>query len=147
MVLPKGLITGRFVKLPSDYKAQSDRPTARGRHKPGVMNKTEAAYADQLETMRQCGEILAWAYEPLKFRLADSTFYTPDFFVLYADLSIEMHEVKGHWEDDARVKIKVAAELHWWFRFVAVKPLPKKRGGGWDREVIGKHGEGGSDAH
>jgi len=37
---------------------------------------------------------------------------------------MEMHEVKGFWQDDARVKVKVAASLYP-FRFVA---LTHKRG-------------------
>lgn len=46
---------------------------------------------------------------------------------------MELHEVKGHWEDDARVKIKVAAEQHPWFRFLAVRA----RGGVWEIERFG----------
>lgn len=78
--------------------------------------------------------MLWFAFEPHKLRLADRTFYTPDFGVLLMDGTFEFHEVKGHWEDDARVKIKVAAEQHWMFKFVAVRPVAKKRGGGWSRE-------------
>lgn len=52
-------------------------------------------------------------------RLADKTFYTPDFVVLAPDGVLEMHEVKGFWEEDARVKIKVAA-AQFPFRFVAI---------------------------
>ena len=44
---------------------------------------------------------------------------------------LEAHEVKGFWEDDAKVKIKVAAELYP-FSFVAVTKKPKKHGGGWE---------------
>jgi hypothetical protein len=44
-----------------------------------------------------------------------------------------MHEVKGFWTDDARVKIKVAADLYP-FRFIAAQALPKKQGGGWKIE-------------
>jgi hypothetical protein len=47
----------------------------------------------------------------MKFRLADATFYTPDFMVMFANGSIEAHEVKGFWQDDSRVKIKVAADM------------------------------------
>lgn len=47
---------------------------------------------------------------------------------------MELHEVKGYWEDDARVKIKVAAEAFWMFRFIAIKARPKKEGGGWEIE-------------
>lgn len=106
-----------------------------GRLKPGQMNKTEAAYAAELEQRKYAGEILWYAFEPWKFRLADKTFYTPDFGVLRADHQVECHEVKGFWQDDARVKIKVAAEQHP-FRFIAVKRLPKKDGGGFAREVF-----------
>ena len=65
--------------------------------------------------------------------LADNTFYTGDFAVQAADEVVEIHEVKGFWQDDARVKIKVAASLYP-FRFFAVKPVAKKDGGGWKRE-------------
>jgi hypothetical protein len=46
---------------------------------------------------------------------------------------MEMHEVKGFWQDDARAKIKIAADLYP-FRFIAVKVKPKKNGGGWETE-------------
>jgi hypothetical protein len=65
--------------------------------------------------------------------LVDNTFYTCDFAVLRADMSFELHEVKGYWEQDSRVKIKVAASLYP-FRFIAVTPRAKKNGGGYDVE-------------
>jgi hypothetical protein len=108
---------------------------ALGRLKTGAMNKTEAAYAGHLELRRAAGEVLWHRFEGLKFRLADNTFYTPDFAVMLADGAMEAHEVKGFWTDDARVKIKVAADLYP-FRFVAVKAQSKKAGGGWDVEVF-----------
>ncbi len=82
------------------------------RHKPGVMNKTEAAYAARLDLLLRAGEILRYEFEAAKFKLAPSTFYTPDFMVIAADDVIEFHEVKGFWEDDARVKIKVFAAMY-----------------------------------
>lgn len=84
------------------------------------MNKTEQAYAAHLALLQRAGEIREYRFEPLKLRLADKTFYTPDFAVVRADC-LELHEVKGFWEDDARVKIKVAAAQYPWFRFVAVQ--------------------------
>lgn len=108
---------------------------ALGRLKPGQQNKTEAAYGQTLEARRQAGEIAWYRFEGLKLRLADNTFYTPDFAVMRTDGQIECHEVKGVWVDDARVKIKVAAEMYP-FRFLAVKAMPKKQGGGWDVEVF-----------
>lgn len=97
------------------------------------MNKTECAYAAALEARKQAGEVLWYRFEGMKFRLADNTFYTPDFAVLLANNELEAHEVKGYWQDDARVKIKVAAS-EYPLRFIAVHPLPKKAGGGWQVE-------------
>lgn len=104
-----------------------------GRLKAGTMNKTESAYADHLEMLKAAGEILWYRFEGMKLRLADNTFYTPDFVVMRDNYHLECHEVKGFWQDDARVKIKVAADIYP-FRFLAFKPEAKKRGGGWVRE-------------
>ena len=106
---------------------------ALGRLKTGEMNKLEEKYSVYLEGLKQAGEILWFKFEGLKLRLADNTFYTPDFFVMLADETLECREVKGHWQDDARVKIKVAASIYP-FRFVATKPIAQKHGGGWSRE-------------
>jgi hypothetical protein len=106
---------------------------ALGRVKVGVMNKTETAYAVTLEQRKAAGEVAWYNFEGLKFRLADNTFYTPDFAVLLAGGALEAHEVKGHWQDDARAKIKIAADMYP-LRFVAVQALPKKAGGGWKVE-------------
>lgn len=85
------------------------------------MNKTEMRYAELLETQRRAGKILFWRYESVKFRLADRTWYTPDFYIMRPDGTIEIHETKGYWEDDARVKIKTTAEQFPEFSFVAVQ--------------------------
>lgn len=106
---------------------------ALGRLKTGDMNKTEAAYDRHLEGLKATGDVLWHKFEGLKLRLADNTFYTPDFAVMRADGAIECHEVKGHWSDDARVKIKIAASLYP-FRFVAIRANAKRRGGGWEVE-------------
>ena len=106
---------------------------ALGRLKRGQMNKTEAEYAARLELLKSAGEIQWYSFEAMKFRLADNTFYTPDFIVLCADGKLEAHEVKGYWTDDARVKTKVAAEMHP-LQFIAAKKQSKKAGGGWDFE-------------
>lgn len=92
---------------------------ALGRLKTGVMNKLEARYQLQLEYEKQNGNVLWYRFEGLKFRLADKTFYTPDFAVMNSLGHMEMHEVKGFWQDDARVKIKCAAEIYP-FKFLAV---------------------------
>ncbi|KWO62579.1 hypothetical protein [Burkholderia territorii] len=109
------------------------RMQALGRLKTGEMNQTEKRYAEHLEGLKQAGEIAWYRFEGIKFRLADNTFYTPDFAVMLADGRLEAHEVKGHWQDDARVKIKVAADQYP-IRFIAVTAKTKKAGGGWQME-------------
>lgn len=106
------------------------RTRALGRLKTGQRNKTESSYEQHLEFRRVAGEVAWYRFEGVKLRLADNTFYTPDFAVMLASGEIELHEVKGFWADDARVKIKVAAEMYP-FRFVAIKAQAKKNGGGW----------------
>jgi hypothetical protein len=108
---------------------------ALGRLKRGQMNKTEQSYSDYLETLKHAGEVLWWKFEGMKFRLADNTFYTPDFAVMKRDFFIELHEVKGFWQDDARAKIKIAAHQYP-FRFIAIKAKAKKHGGGWEQECF-----------
>jgi hypothetical protein len=104
------------------------RRFSRGRPRPGHKNKTEEAYGNLLSN----DPTIEWvAFEGIKLRLADKTFYTPDYFLMRKTGELECHEVKGFWEDDARVKIKVAAEK-FPFRFVAVKA---KRGA-WEYEEI-----------
>lgn len=105
---------------------------ALGRLRTGQMNKTEAAYAAHLD--RRIGSEIAWyKFEGLKFRLADNTFYTPDFAVMLMDGQLQAHEVKGFWTDDARVKIKIAADMYP-IQFMAFKPKAKKDGSGWAKE-------------
>lgn len=108
---------------------------ALGRLKTGTMNKTEAAYERDLRDAQSLGDIKWYRFEGMKLRLADNCFYTPDFAVIAADGVLECHEVKGFWRDDARAKIKVAAEMYP-FRFKAVRARPKKEGGGWAVEAF-----------
>ena len=85
------------------------------------MNKTEARYAREVLGIRKmAGFVIDWRFEAIKLRLAKRTWYTPD-FIVWTPERIEIHETKGHWEDDARVKIKVAAEMFREFVFVAVQ--------------------------
>ena len=103
---------------------------ALGRLKTGQMNKTEEAYAKHLQNLQHAGQVAWYKFEGVKLRLADNTFYSPDFAVMLASGEMEMHEVKGFWQDDARAKIKIAADMYP-FRFLAVKVKAKKDGGGW----------------
>lgn len=116
-------------------------PKARGRvrHESGKMNGAERAYAGHLEGLRVMGLVQWYKFEPVKIRLADKTFYEPDFMVMDKQGLIEFHEVKARWsdgkpgwEDDARVKIKVAAES-----FPATfKGVHRKENGEWSVEVF-----------
>jgi len=106
---------------------------ALGRLKQGEMNKTETEYSQLLDLQLYAREILWYKFEGIKLRLADNTFYTPDYFLMLANGELECHEIKGHWEDDARVKIKVAASM-FPFRFIALTKQAKKNGGGFKVE-------------
>lgn len=103
---------------------------ALGRLPTGSLNKTELAYQSELERRKVDGEVLWHRFEGVKLRLADNTFLTIDFAVMISDGTLEMHEVKGWWADDARAKTKIAASMYP-FRFIAVKAKSKKDGGGW----------------
>lgn len=94
------------------YKRPAPRKIA------GTMNKLEDSYAKLLEERKRNGEILDYRYEPVKLRLAEKTTYSPDFMVIGEH--IEFHEVKGFMRDDAAVKLKVAAEMFPWFRFLLI---------------------------
>lgn len=97
------------------------------------MNKTEAEYAAMLAQQQRMGDVQWWAFEVIKVRLADATFYTPDFLVMNAAGEMELHEVKGAFvTDDARVKFKVCAE-HFPARLVWAQ---KMKGGAWKVEVV-----------
>jgi len=56
------------------------------------MNKLESAFSGWLEHERLAGCILRWDFEPEKLRLADRTYYTPDFRVVNHDGQIIMYE-------------------------------------------------------
>lgn len=103
---------------------------ALGNTKKGVMNKTEQAFAELLQGRLLAGEILGWMYEPLTFRLVDKgrrCSFSPDFMVQHLDATLEMVDVKAYrTEEDARVKIKVAADRYPMFLWT------------WERRVAGE---------
>lgn len=120
-------VAGVAVAKPSKTNSVENLQ-ALGRMKSGQMNKTEAEYAQYLEALKACGEVLWWKFEAIKLRLADNTFYTPDFFVMKSNGELEAHEVKGYMLDDANVKIKVASGI-FPFKFFIVKSIKKKNCG------------------
>ena len=84
------------------------------------MNGTERAWSQELEKLRLAGQLLWWRFEPFKLQLGPGAFFTPDFALLWADGELAFDEVKGHWREAARVRIKVAAGLYPFFRFRVV---------------------------
>ena len=115
---------------------RGNKDYALGRLKAGVMNKTEAAYAEHLEMLKTTGFVLWYVFEGVTFKLAEGCRYTPDFMVMNTGLGLECHEVKGFWRDDARVKIKLASDKFSPFKFIGVTQKTKKAGGGWGYEVF-----------
>lgn len=102
------------------------------------MNKTETAYAQRLDLLAKAGEIAFWAFEAIKFRLADGAWYTPDFLVHVSDgtvsavTKLEIHEVKGFSREAWGVRWKVAKDIYGgMFRFVLVR---RGERGGWTFE-------------
>lgn len=106
----------------------------------GVMNRTEAKFAELLFSLKASGKILGYHYEALKVCIVpglpgkrQATYYTPDFLVQREDLELELIDVKGSagWEDTARVKIKTAAERFPEFHWVG---YTLTKAGTWERE-------------
>lgn len=91
--------------------------------RPSGMNKLEQAWANQLELAKRAGDVIEYRYEAIKLRLADKTFYTPDFMVIQNDGTIRFDETKGFMRDDANVKIKVAASQYERFRFRLIRKI------------------------
>jgi hypothetical protein len=140
----RGEIASAAARLESPAPVPLDAPIAQlvggarnshrdlGRLGGGQMNGLEKRYAAHLDVLRHAGDVLWYRFEGMKLRLADRTFYTPDFAVIVAGGALEMHECKGFMEDDALVKIKVAA-TQYPFTFRLVR---KAKGGSFDiREV------------
>jgi MT-A70 len=59
------------------------------------MNKLEARFAERLRLMQRSGQIARWDLQPEKLRLADCTYYEPDFRVINNDGEVVFYETKG----------------------------------------------------
>ena len=98
----------------------------------GSMNGLESRYAKHLDWQIREGQIAAYWFEQFKVRLADLTWYTPDFLVQMPDGTLEWRETKGWMRDDANIKVKVTSELYWQF---PIRVVQEKRGVFTVREV------------
>lgn len=134
------------MPLALDARGKLKYARAYYRPAPGEMNKNELAYSSHLDLRKRLGEIIDWRWNALKFRIGapgKNCNYTPDFVVISNGI-IECHDTKGmkrnptgeerpYVEDDAMVKIKAAAELYPWIRWVLVW---KGRDGAWASEEV-----------
>lgn len=118
------------------------------RREAGRMNRTEEAFAAILDAHP---DVAIWRFEAIKLRLADSTFYEPDFFVIATDgraCFVEVktrwggkrHAGKAGWTEDGRVKVKVAAETFAEFDFYAAI-APDRHTPAWEFERFGSRRE------
>ena len=85
------------------------------------MNSLENRYSDYLCSLQLAGEIHSFTFERHNLKLADKTYFKPDFEVMLPDGIIEFHEVKGFMMDDANAKLKIAADQFPQFVFRLVK--------------------------
>lgn len=107
-----------FTRAPRTQAGKS-KPTGTGqppKPKTRGMNKTEERFALRLEEWLAAGQISAWWFEPISWKLADATRYVPDFMVQHESGALALYEVKGTkgreymTTPDAWVKLKIAAE-------------------------------------
>jgi len=102
---------------------------ARKGAKLGEMNWLETAFAKHLDTQKAAGMVVAWHYECFRMRIAfgdKPAWIKVDFFVLYSDGSIRLFETKGFWREAARLRIKVAAGVYPWAKFIGVKRIKQE---------------------
>lgn len=117
-------------------KTGAARMQALGRLKTGQMNKTESRYAQRLQLLQGAGKVLWWKFESIKLRLAPDCTITVDFAVMTDAGVLEMHDVKGAkgiYFDDAKVKMRVAADM---FPFIFKVVYPKPKSEDWITEEI-----------
>lgn len=118
------------------------RMLAKGRKaQRGVMNRTEARFAERLQARKLGGDLQAYEFESVQFRIAHAgsskgampAWYTPDFMVIENDCTVTFIEVKGAGKDDnaSIVRLKSVAERYPYFRFLLVKERRKRDGGGF----------------
>lgn len=109
----------------------------RVRHVTGEMNKLEGRFFNEMIWPKLVtNEILHYSFESIRFVLGPNCAWCPDFVVQLSSGVLEVWEVKGFWEDDARVKFKTAATLFPYLTIRAFVPIAKAKGGGWDVETL-----------
>lgn len=93
------------------------------------LNQTETF---RLEYLRRC-KISALGIQAITLRLANRLKFSPDFHYIDAQGRLTFEDVKGgHVWEDSRIKIKQAASLYPWAKFLVVT----RSFGDWDIEEI-----------
>lgn len=108
---------------------------AKARPVAAPMNGTERDYGRYLDTRQAAGEVIWWAFNSIRLRIAQGNmlaWFKPDFVVMLASGAYEVHETKGYEREAALVRLKVAAGF-FPFRFVLVK----RDGESWSFEEFG----------
>jgi len=96
-------------------------------------SKLEEEFRLSLYVDLQRGNIVWFDYEAMRLRIGKDAYYKPDFVTLSWGGSMTFYEVKGHWREAARVRIRAAAERYRMFSFFAVS---KPKGEGWKYEAF-----------
>jgi len=130
-------IMGQLLKHEPKANTDVSMPPAgpRLRQDTKGLNKTEQEFLGYLEGRYVGRTIYAQA---VTLSLANGVRYTPDFFCAQLGPTNKpiFWETKGFMRDDASIKIKVAARVHPWASFYLVTKIPKKKGGGWDMQIV-----------
>lgn len=87
---------------------------------PRGMNAWERQRAQELEARKRAGDIDGWEFEGIRVKLADGTWYKPDFLV-WKGRDVYLEEIKGRMREAARVRLNVAARLYPMFRFMLLR--------------------------
>ena len=125
-------------KDPRSIVVTKTKATRKGA-KLGEMNGLETDFSVLLERRRIAGEILGWWYESHRVRIAfgkKKVWVKFDFYVVGADGSRTYFETKGWWRTACRLKIKVAAGVYKYDKFIGVRKRKKKDGGGFEYEAF-----------
>lgn len=124
-MLAKAKVSGGMREAFESKSMATEEVKAKSKHRSHTTNtkgpnRTEQRFADGLEFMKtDIKSIRDYDFTPEKFRMADRTFYHPDFRVtLHSGLNIfiEVKVAKDNgeilWTDDGAVKCKTLPELH-----------------------------------
>lgn len=108
-------------------KAKAQKPSAKIiKQDDRQPNWTEKRYISEIVCVTEGVE--SWDYEAISLKLGNGVRYTPDWLVIFANGRMELHEVKGGGpiQDDAIVKLKVAAARYRGFRFVLARYIDQR---------------------